>query len=223
MTRIGFDVDGVLADFHSAFIPLVKKHTGIDVKVGPEGPTTWNYHLDAGVTPAQGRELWNIIKASPDFFMRLKPLSGAIETLRLLDALQGYYHAQTAFITARSGDTAHEQTKRWLRSHGMSDPQVLIVKSADDKAAVAAGLKLDVFVEDKLENAVAAHEKGVPNVFLLDYPYNQGVIAREIMRVSSPLVPLVQMRLTHPAYGLLRPENDGFISADFPYADILGH
>lgn len=203
MIRIGMDVDGVLADFSSAFATLIRQQTGIDAKHGPEGPPSWHWHREAGVTKSQENKLWETIKLSHTFWVSLKPLPGAYEVLRMLDALQGYYKAQTYFITARPGDWAHEQTKRWLRTWGMADPQVLIAKSPEEKALVARGLGLDCVVDDRLENVNACVEAKV-QAFLVNRPYNQGNLFNPGKRVAHPMDALRAMGLTHPAYGIVR-------------------
>lgn len=220
MIRIGMDVDGVLADFNSAFTALIRQQTGIDIAHGPEGPSSWHWPGEAGVTKAQENKLWETIKLSHTFWVSLKPLPGAYEVLRMLDALQGYYHAQTYFITARPGDWAHEQTKRWLRTWGMVDPQVLIARKPEEKAKVAEGLGLDCVVDDRLENA-NTYATRVPkaNVFLIDRPYNQGTLFNPGKRVAHPMDALRAMGLTHPAYGIVRV--DGFDNVTEAHAGVL--
>lgn len=167
--------DGVLADFNSSFIALIKQQTGIELPpVGPNYPDVWAYHRAGGVTPAQDKLLWKHIKTS-GFWDTLDALPSATEAIQRLDVLR-YSGADVYFITSRPGNFAKYLTEGWLMRHGFRYPTVLICNS---KGPVAAGLELDAFIDDKTENCLdVARARELCRVFLVDAPYNKTAQAR---------------------------------------------
>ncbi len=177
--RIGIDLDGVLCDFTKSYNALVKAHLGIDL---PHPATTWDYHLDAGMTREQSNQMWEIIKTTP-FQGTMLPLPGALEAIERLNvlSLQGN---DIYFITSRTGKLAKFWSELWLRNHGMDYPTVLVAK---DKGHVAVGLQLEVFVDDKPENNMdvvvefnAENQQRttrpllkLPRIYLPTHPYNE--------------------------------------------------
>lgn len=168
--KLGIDVDGVLADFHSHHIPLIERITGIKLPpVSDTYPDVWDYHIAGGVTKAQEKLIWAEIK-STQMWASLNPLPGAIEALSRLNALR-YTGVESYFITSRSGRMAKFYTEMWLNFHGMSSPTVLI---SSDKGPVVSGLALDVFVDDRPENIQeVAYQAPTTNLYLVDQPWNR--------------------------------------------------
>ena len=180
--RIGFDLDGTLADFESAF------H---DVEVRLFGPTS---HLRAGEPereaeePAEATEkqtekqqekqkekqrrktdkaaaqesrassrrrdvIWAAIRSTPDFWKGLKPLdAGAVRRIHEL-ALRHKW--EVFFITQRpytDGETVQRQTQRWLMAQGYDMPSVLVIGGS--RGAAAGALRLDYHVDDSAQNCL---------------------------------------------------------------------
>ncbi len=199
--RIGVDIDGVLADFNSSFVQVIKKLTGITVQLPPK---EWAYHRAAGVTAKEEQAIWAYIKNSSDFWYSLGTEPLCEETLQELvwRRIQG---DDIYFITSRPGKCAKKQTEEWLVKEGYRLPTVLIADSALDKGRIAEGLALEVFIDDKPENCLAVNTamntitfNGVnvqvgPNrtqVYVVDRPYNQELEHLNIRRVPSALAVL---------------------------------
>lgn len=172
--RIGIDIDGVLADFVSAFRELVHQHT--EVRMPPPSdtwPDVWDFHYAAGVTKEQSNILWNDhIKPGP-FLAALHAYPGAVEALMFLDQLSREGN-DIYFVTSRAGDMAKFYTEQWLNWHGYSRPTVIIAPD-NSKGDLAAALKLEVFIDDKPENCVdVKNAKPSCRTYLIDKPYNRG-------------------------------------------------
>ncbi len=163
MIRIGFDIDGVLADFHGGFIPFL----GCQV---PEGyfPGMWDYpQIELGLTSELVSSKWEEIKKSHNFWLKLDELPGA-HSLYTFKHEHRTVPIEYYYVTSRPGDTALEQTKHWLNDHGLFEDGTVIVNSA--KCAIANLLDFNFYLDDKLENCLGEYHN---KPYLLNYPYNQ--------------------------------------------------
>lgn len=164
--RIGFDMDGVLADFASAFRRLEVHLFGNAVGVRPSLPDDEQQRqstdeagapLDesAGVSESRRRSdaIWAFIRSTPDFWTLLRPTQkGAVKRLHELTLR---YRWEVFFITQRpatAGDTVQRQTQRWLIAQGFDMPSVLMIDGS--RGAAAAALHLDYHVDDNPQNCL---------------------------------------------------------------------
>lgn len=170
--RIGFDVDGVLADFNSSFIDRVISVTGRDLfPPRPFDIPCWDYPEFYGYTTEENQAVWQSIVNDKGFWLGLSPYWDAmtiLERLRVLSLSHDLY-----FITSRPGLMAKAQTEVWLATHSgdfMWNPTVLI---SSDKGACAHALKLDMYIDDRFENCrdVADNTVGC-TVYLINRPWN---------------------------------------------------
>lgn len=198
----GVDIDGVLANFTDAYAELLTKASGVTFpKYSSEWPTLWNWERETpGITEEIRQKVWNQIMNS-DFSAHLHALPGALETLNLLDH-QARNVDDVYFITSRPGKRAKYLSEYWLRSHGMTNPTVLISPSDAAKGQLANALKLDVFIDDKPENCIEVRltRPSDCRVFLVDRPYNRNVnpiFVEGIERVTSALQALERVTESH--------------------------
>lgn len=188
--KIGIDVDGVLADFNTAFIARCIKVTGRDL-FGPKFvPTTWNYPESVGYTREEVSAVWKDITEDRAFWYRIGwYMDVDQEALRRLcvDREHDVY-----FITARPGLQAKLQTELWLAPQIKTFPTVLITSH---KGLAARTLDLDFYIDDRYENVLDVASSVVINngpsagprvqTFLLDRPWNQQELPPEIRRVYT--------------------------------------
>ena len=188
--RVGVDLDGVVADFNSTFIPRMVKVVGKDL-FGPDFiPTIWDYPLAAGYTRAEMEAALEDITQDSAFWRSLDCYHGeqVIKALDTLNLRQARGIDDIYFITNRPGKFAKWQSERWLKSHGMTDATVLITPH---KGLAAAALDLDVYIDDKIENIldVITHTGVMCAPFLCDRPWNQtpreDLLAHEVPIVKS--------------------------------------
>lgn len=199
--RIGFDVDGVLANFSANYAPLLAEVAGRNLFLPGdiENPPCWLWDEYRGYTKAETRATWDVVKASGRFWLDLPPLNGASTLAMVLPDLQRNHDIY--FVTNRMGLDAKWQTEAWLKLHvGVDTPTVLV---SAQKGLIAAGLKLDCYVDDNLDNANDVAEKTGPDpavatrTYLLDKSYNRsntrellgnfgnGPLDPHVMRVST--------------------------------------
>lgn len=185
--RIGVDIDGVLANFTDAYAKILTKQTGVKFpKLSAEWPTVWYWEREAGITKLQERAAWKEIEDT-HFWGVLIPLPGAIEALQHLNVMAQTGH-EVYFITSRPGARAKHLTEMWLRGHGVEYPTVII---AHEKGPLAAALKLDVFIDDKMENVRdVANARDKTRVYIIDSPYNTEVVVGD--RVKDVMEVLIE-------------------------------
>ncbi|MEO7271096.1 MAG: hypothetical protein ABIX28_13835 [Vicinamibacterales bacterium] len=163
--RVGFDMDGVLADFSAAF-HVVEARLFPDVSELPAGEPEVEAAAQEGapdstVKPADNpyetrrrREaIWNEIRRTANFWTTLEPTEpGAV---RRLHELMLRHRWEVFFITQRpatDGDTVQRQTQHWLVAQGFDLPSVLVI--AGSRGAAAGALRLDYHVDDSPQNCL---------------------------------------------------------------------
>jgi hypothetical protein len=161
--RIGFDMDGVLADFASAFREVETRVLGVAPNLAPDQPDAEQSsdgdteQSEEAVNLYEQRRrretVWAEIEATVDFWTTLAPTAeGAV---RRLHALMLQHRWEVFFITQRpatAGETVQRQTQRWLVDQGFDLPSVLVIHGS--RGAAAAALRLDFHVDDTTQHCL---------------------------------------------------------------------
>jgi hypothetical protein len=164
--RIGFDMDGVLADFEGAFREHNRRLFGPDANDRVGEPETEEERQSAAQRDeadggaATARELrcrddavWQAIEETANFWCTLTPIDPA--AVRRIHALMQQHRWEVFFITQRpdtAGDTVQRQTQRWLVEQGFDLPSVLVIRGS--RGAAAKALRLDYHVDDNPQNCM---------------------------------------------------------------------
>lgn len=185
--RIGFDVDGVLADFSGSYARLIIRLSGRNLfQPGDvENAPCWDWDKLRGYTSEERTKTWDRIVTGNTFWATLDPLEGA-ETVH--DAADKIWDNDVYFLTNRNGAKAKAQTEAWLVDHVTAGywPTVLLTFKDEDKGTLCKTLKLDAYIDDKLENiqAVVQHSPNT-RAYLLDRRHNQDPDGSRYTRVKS--------------------------------------
>ena len=159
--RVGFDMDGVLADFSTAFRQVEKSLFGAASKVAAEAPEVEAQQEDATARArawqrrpaAGGRRSGRRFTTHPTSGPRLKPHDpGAVRRIHDMMMRHGL---EVFFITQRPstlGQTVQRQTQFWLRQQGFDLPSVLVIGGS--RGAAAGALRLDYHVDDSPQNCL---------------------------------------------------------------------
>jgi nicotinamidase-related amidase len=173
------DVDGVLADFSLGYTALAHEWYGTP-RVGTKDRQSWD--LLPGLTATQDYALWYAIRTDGKFWEQLPALCPA-DVFRRLQALQD--DAAVYFATNRPGCTAKQQTERWLRAYGITNPTVIITGYKADFCRVVTA---DYAIDDKAGNAVAIQYGSTAQSYILDRLYNRfdsTVLGTRVKRVTT--------------------------------------
>jgi len=185
--KVGFDVDGVLADFHYGFSQILHTKFGTLIICQPQAKV-WDFpQLQFGLTNEQTEAAWEDLKATPNWWEGLQPTwefreCNGTKLANVLSQFPSYF--VTSRVSSKTGRSVQNQTHRWLRDHAISHPNVIVVSNPSHKKEVVKALGITHFIEDKLETAIELAP--VCNSYILDCKYNRdGDAAEGVRRVQS--------------------------------------
>jgi hypothetical protein len=174
--RVGFDLDGTVADMFFALRREAVKLFGEEVlrkaaatpspagaessapnpeadpKAGDQSavaPVMQELHL----TARQQSQLWDHVKRIENFWASLPELEPGIIARIAKTAAERRW--ELIFLTTRpatAGELVQLQSQRWLEAHGLQFPSVFVVHHSRGK--IADALHLDAFVDDRPENCL---------------------------------------------------------------------
>jgi hypothetical protein len=174
--RIAFDMDGVVADLHTAFAAAaLRLFPDLDVTavaaadVGASPPADGTAPDPAAAEPTadapdpiaghlalsrrQSGAVWDRLCAVPNFWETLPETEPGI--VGRIAALADARRWEVIFITSRpstEGATVQRQSQRWLAAHGFQMPSVFVVHGS--RGRIADALALDVVVDDRPDNCL---------------------------------------------------------------------
>lgn len=227
--RIGFDLDGTVADMYSALHEEAVKLFGEEVlaksaykKAPPspdgaeEAPQTSEDDSSAAameelhLSARQQMQLWDHVKQIEDFWTRLPELEPGI-IARIAKAAHDR-RWEVIFLTTRpstAGETTQLQSQRWLDAHGFRYPSVMVVQRSRGK--IADALHLDAFVDDRPENCLDIAVESKAKVVLVWHGHLKDVPAgakrlgiRPVSTITEALALLEHLDDVRKEPGLLR-------------------
>jgi hypothetical protein len=158
--RIGIDVDGVLADFRTAFRMASTSSLGRDIGDQADPKTS------ESLGQKDVARVWEQIARTSNWWMTLRPYEpDQVERLYRLTRAAGW---EVFFLTNRpasAGDTVQFQTQWWIERHGFYLPAVLTVPGS--RGEVANGLRLDLVIDDLILNCVEVVSASTAKAVLL--------------------------------------------------------
>jgi hypothetical protein len=180
--RVAVDIDGVVADFRTAFHAAAQKCLHHDVR-DVDDPKASTQLDDRDV-----RRVWEYIARSTNWWLELQPYEG--------DALARFYDLARAgswevfFVTNRpasAGDSVQFQTQWWLERFGFYLPAVVTVPGS--RGELANALRLDLLIDDLLRNCIDVVSGSASKAILLqrdeDDTVKQHALNRGIGVVST--------------------------------------
>ncbi len=171
--RVGFDLDGTVADMYFALRREAVKlfgeevlHTPIEAsrpqQAGQEQSLRPKAEDDQGaataiqelhLTSRQQNQLWDHVREIENFWTTLPELEPGIISRIAKTARDRRW--EVIFLTTRpstKGDLVQVQSQQWLEAHGFQYPSVFVVQRS--RGRIADALALDAFVDDRPENCL---------------------------------------------------------------------
>jgi uncharacterized protein len=170
---LGFDIDGTIT-CPAAIVPFINEAFQLQLSLAD----LTDYDL-LKVVNVPEKEFTNWYEQKEADIFTMSPLAmGAKEVL-----LEWGKHHELIFISAR-GENVLEVTKEWFINHGIGYDHLELIGS-HEKVEAAKKYGVEIFFEDKYENAIEIAKKCHIPVLLFDTPYNQGSLPNEVKRVFS--------------------------------------
>jgi uncharacterized HAD superfamily protein len=184
--RVGFDLDGTVADMYFALRREAVKLFGDEVLRAPveaslpqqadeeqtPQPKSEDDSLatlaiqELHLTARQQDQLWDHVKRIDNFWTTLPELEPGIISRIAKTARERRW--EVIFLTTRpstSGDLVQLQSQQWLEAHGFQYPSVYVVQRSRGK--IADALALDAFVDDRSENCLDIAVESTAKVLLV--------------------------------------------------------
>ena len=143
MLRLGIDVDGVVADFRTAFRALAER----ELRTSADD-------VEKDLSKADIDRLWRAVAGMSNWWLDV-PAYEPIEIARLYKEARRC-RWEVFFITSRpasAGDTVQLQTQAWLERFGFYLPAVLTAP-AGARGELARSLRLDLTLDDRMVNCL---------------------------------------------------------------------
>jgi len=143
MLRLGIDVDGVVADFRTAFRALAERELGRTAA-----------DAEAELSRSDVDRLWKCVAGRTNWWLDVPPYEPD-QIIRLYDQAR-HSRWEVVFLTSRpasSGDAVQLQTQVWLERMGFYLPAVLTTP-AGARGELARALRLDLLMDDRMVNCL---------------------------------------------------------------------
>lgn len=166
------DIDGTITDpFY--WVDDVNQHFNKSIK--PEEITTYNIPKAHNISDEAFLEYY--MEYGAKMHLSAKIREGAAYYLQELHNVHNIY-----YVTARMSHM-NDVTEVWFNKYSVPFKEIYYLGS-HDKLNKAQELNCDIFIEDRLENALQLSEAGI-EVYLVDCPYNQFELNDKIIRVNT--------------------------------------
>ena len=171
--KFGLDIDGTIT--HPAtFIPYLNKHFKKNLTL--DDITDYDLTKKLDVAPD---DFWNWFQKHES-----KIYSEAILADNVKDVIDNWKRKhQMIYISAR-GDHLQDLTTKWFTTYNIPFDHIELIGQHDKINAVLKH-KVDIFFEDKHDNACDIAEACQIPVILFDTPYNRRPIPDNVVRVAN--------------------------------------
>ncbi|GLY09974.1 5' nucleotidase, NT5C type [Pseudobacillus badius] len=171
--RFGIDIDGTVT-CPTSLIPFINEDFSLNITLDDIKKYDLSEALDI---PAERFSDW-FNKKEPAIYSSSPLAEGAKEVL-----LKWKKQFQLFFISARRSHLM-DITEQWFEKQDILYDRIELIGS-HDKIKAAKQYEVDIFFEDKHDNAVSIHEELRIPVLLFNTPYNQDPVPEGVIRVNN--------------------------------------
>jgi uncharacterized HAD superfamily protein len=186
-TRIAVDIDNVIFIHHDMTIDRINEE--FELNLNRWDVDEYNYvesyaKAYPDINKKKMQKFLDEIMTDPEYLYQAAPSLPMLSALRALAGLSA--DGTGVLILTSRPESIKSETRLMLDKHGIAYSKVIHTK---DKAMACRSNNIRYLIEDNPEHAEAVKMVGV-SVFLIDYPYNQGVKAtgdNGVWRVINPI------------------------------------
>jgi uncharacterized protein len=171
--RFGIDIDGTVTS-PAAIIPFMNDAFGLNLTLDDIKQYSLNPLVNIS---AEEFSKW---------FKENEPMiySGSDLSDGVLEVLNNWKNDHELFFISARGSHLLDITKKWFEKHNITFHHIELIGTHNKVEAVKKH-KVDIFFEDKHDNAVVIHEECQIPVILFDTPYNRDPIPDGVIRVQN--------------------------------------
>ncbi|WP_203361736.1 hypothetical protein [Bacillus sp. REN10] len=171
--RFGIDIDGTVT-CPTSLVPFINQDFSLNITLND----IKKYDLSEALNiPADRFRDW-FDEREPVIYENSPIATGAKE---VLDSWRQQF--ELFFISARRNHLQYI-TEQWFHEHDLQYDHIELIGS-HDKIKAAKKYQVDIFFEDKHDNAVSLHEELHIPVILFNTPYNQDPVPNGVIRVDN--------------------------------------
>lgn len=171
--KFGIDIDGTVT-CPTSLVPFINESFNLNITLDDLTEYELNKCLDI---PEEALYQW-FMKTEPKIYAQSPIANGAQQVLK-----KWVNEHELYFISARR-DALLDVTEEWFHRHELNYHHIELI-GTHDKVSTAKKHSVDLFFEDKHDNAVAISEELSIPVILFDTPYNRKPSPKEVIRVHS--------------------------------------
>ncbi|GLB58219.1 5' nucleotidase, NT5C type [Cytobacillus sp. NCCP-133] len=171
--RFGIDIDGTVT-CPTSMIPFLNSAFNLNLTLGD----IKEYDLTPLVDISE-EEFATWFKENEPLIYRESPLANGAKEI-----LTKWKHNHEIFFISARGSHLQQITEEWFLQNALDFDHIELI-GTHDKVEAAKKFKVDIFFEDKHDNAVMIHQACQIPVILFDTPYNQDPIPDGVIRVRN--------------------------------------
>ena len=170
--NICIDIDGTITE---PFYWLKRVNNHFHTNIQPEDVTVYDIDKIIGIDPIEYYEFY--LKYGELLHKEAQVRPGVQEVINQLASKHRIH-----FVTARD-EIMREVTLEWMNHYNIPMDTISFLGS-HDKVNKAKDLESDIFIEDRLENALQLSHANL-QVLLVDCNYNKGELPNNVVRVEN--------------------------------------
>lgn len=171
--RFGIDIDGTVT-CPTSLIPHINKRFGKNLTL--DDVTQYDLTVSFGIDRT---EFFEWFRAAESDIYATSPIQ--VHAKNVLDKWNQLH--ELFYITARSEDL-RDVTEQWFSREQVAYDKIILTGS-HNKLTAAKENKIELFMEDKHDNAVELSEELNIPVLLFNTPYNQDPVPKNVHRINS--------------------------------------
>ncbi len=172
--RFGIDIDGTITK-PDTILPYINRDFKTKLKL--EDITEYNI---SKLIDVDEQTMYQWFRSNESDIYKHSPLKDNSQII--LNAWAEHF-ADLYFISARNASLM-DITTEWFNHHELTYNHIELIGSHDKIEAIKRH-NLDIFFEDKDDNAIQIHEECNIPVILFNTPYNQGCVPNDVIRVNN--------------------------------------